>query len=132
MSVRTAVRVACCLFFSVLLSAQHSSPDKVTPSIVCTIPRGKIVHMVQPIYPREARTRLIEGDIVLRLRLAKDGTVKKMTTARGNPILAESAEKAVAQWRYRPYLLNGKPVEVETEVTVRFRLSEKKARCFGE
>lgn len=58
-------------------------------------------------------------------------SVKKMTTAKGNPILAHSAEKAVAQSQYRPYLLNGKAVEVETEVTVRFRLPVKQHNASG-
>jgi protein TonB len=112
-----------------LLSAQHSNSNKVIPNIICTIPRGKIVHMVQPIYPPRARAEHVEGDVVLQLRLAKDGTVEKITTLRGDPTLAESAEQAVAQWRYRPFLLNGKAVEAETQVVVKFRLPVKKRQA---
>ncbi len=82
--------------------------------------------MVHPIYPPRARTEHIEGDVVLQLRLAKDGTIEKIKTVRGDPTLAESAEQAVAQWRYRPFLLNGKAIEAETQVLVKFRLSVKK------
>lgn len=54
--------MACCLFFTVFLSAQHLNPDKV----ICSHSQRKIVHMVQRVYPPEARTDLIEGDVVLR------------------------------------------------------------------
>ena len=79
--------------------------------------------MVKPTYPPEGRSRHIEGDVVLRLQIAKDGAVNRIQTASGDPILAAAAEKAVTQWRYQPYRLNGKMVEFETEVTVRFRLT---------
>ena len=82
--------------------------------------------MVQPIYPPEARAAHLEGDVILDLTLAKDGSVYKINNLRGNPALAESARQAVAKWRYQPYLLNGIPVVVETEVTVKFRLTLKK------
>jgi hypothetical protein len=81
------------------LSAQQSNSNKRTPNIVCTIPREKIVHMVHPIYPPRARTGHIEGDVVLQLRLAKDGTAEEKKTVRGDPRLAESAAQVVAQWR---------------------------------
>lgn len=101
MNVRDIVGVACCLVFTILLPAQRSNCDNLTPKIVCTIPRGKIVHMVQPIYPPKARVEHLEGDVVLQLRLAKDGTVEKIMAVSGDPTLAESAEQAVTQWRYR-------------------------------
>jgi outer membrane biosynthesis protein TonB len=96
MSVRATLPIACCLLFNALLSAQQSKSNQATPNIVCTIPRGKIVHMVQPIYPPRARAEHVEGDVVLQLRLARDGTVEKIKTPRGDPTLAESAEQAVA------------------------------------
>ena len=85
--------------------------------------------MVQPIYPPKAQAQHLEGDVILQLRLAKDGTVEQIRALRGDPTLAESAEHAVAQWRYRPFLLNGRAVKVETQVLVKFRLSVKKPRA---
>jgi periplasmic protein TonB len=82
--------------------------------------------MVQPVYPPQARADHVEGDVVLQLRLSKDGSVKEIKALRGDPALVESAKQAVAQWRYRPFLLNGKAVEAETQVFVKFRLSVKR------
>ena len=87
--------------------------------------------MVQPVYPPKARAEHVEGDVVLELRLAKDGSVNKIRTLRGDSTLADSAKQAVAQWRYRPFRLNGKAVEVETQVLVKFRLSSKKRSNSG-
>lgn len=82
-----------------------------------------LVHMVKPKYPKVAKKNRIQGDVVLKAVLNKDGTVGLLRVVSGDPVLAAAAVKAVKQWRYDRYLLNGAPVEVETQVTVRFTLS---------
>jgi len=83
---------------------------------------AKLIHRVQPDYPTLARQIHLSGTVELRAIIAKDGSVINLEVVSGNPILARSAVEAVKQWRYRPTLLNGEPVEVQTFVTVKFEL----------
>jgi protein TonB len=75
-----------------------------------------------PEYPRLARMARIQGDVVLHAVIGREGEIEGLRTVSGPPQLRAAAEVAVRQWRYRPYLLNGKPIEVETQITVRFIL----------
>jgi protein TonB len=84
---------------------------------------GNLVFRVQPIYPPLARQARIQGTVELRAIISKTGTIENLTVVSGHPMLVKSALEAVRQWRYRPYLLNGDPIEVETSVTVNFLLS---------
>jgi periplasmic protein TonB len=77
---------------------------------------------VPPEYPAEARKQHAEGRVVLKVVISKEGDVTKLIVISGNPVLVPAALDAVKQWKYRPYLLNGQPVEVETQATVRFDL----------
>ncbi len=81
-----------------------------------------LVHRVQPVYPTLALQARTEGVVRLRAIIGRDGSVWELELMDGNPILAKAALEAVAQWRYRPTLLNGQPVEVETRITVVFEL----------
>lgn len=83
--------------------------------------QAMLVHKVEPAYPRLARLSGISGVVKLHAIIGKDGSVQSLSLISGHPILAAAALEAVAQWRYRPYLLNGQPVEVETFITVNFR-----------
>jgi protein TonB len=80
------------------------------------------IHDVQPEYPQEARKNNIEGDVSFHVIIDREGNIGEVTLLSGPPILAESAAKAVKQWKYRPYLLNGKPVEVETTILIKFHM----------
>lgn len=75
-----------------------------------------------PQYPAIAREARIEGTVVLSATISKSGTIENLHVVSGPPMLVQAAEQAVRTWRYRPYLLNGEPVEVETTVYVSFRL----------
>lgn len=81
------------------------------------------MHRVQPAYPPLARQARVQGTVELRAIISKSGTIENLVVVRGHPMLAGAAVEAVRQWRYRPYLLNNEPVEVETEVVVNFVLS---------
>jgi TonB family protein len=76
---------------------------------------------VEPEYPVEAKAAGVQGDVIFRIVIGTDGKVKEIHLRRGAPILVSAAAKAVSEWVYKPYLLNGTAVEVETFVTVRFR-----------
>ena len=78
------------------------------------------VHHVQPEYPQAARISHITGDVILRAIIDREGQIAELTLLSGHPLLAESAIKAVKQWRYRPYILNGNPVLVETTIKVHY------------
>jgi protein TonB len=86
------------------------------------ISEGNLIHRVQPIYPEIARLARIQGLVVLRAVISKAGTIENLALESGHPALVPAAINAVKQWRYRPYLLNNEPVEVETEITVNFVL----------
>ena len=84
---------------------------------------GNVIYRVQPNYPALARQARIQGPVELRAIISKTGTIENLVVVRGHPMLSGAAVEAVRQWRYRPYLLNNEPVEVETEITVNFMLS---------
>jgi periplasmic protein TonB len=85
--------------------------------------QGSLVHRVEPVYPPMARTARVGGLVVLEAIISKEGTMKNLRLISGHPLLVPAAVEAVSQWRYRPYLLNGVAVEVETQITVNFILA---------
>ena len=84
---------------------------------------GNLIRRVDPTYPPLARSARIQGSVVLSAVISKAGTITNLRVLSGHPMLVPSAIDAVRQWLYRPYLLNSEPVEVETQITVNFRLS---------
>jgi protein TonB len=87
------------------------------------VTQGMVLHKVQPTYPPLARTARVQGSVLLAAVIGKDGTIQNLHVISGHPLLTQAALDAVRQWRYRPYILNGEPVEVDTQVTVNFTLS---------
>jgi len=83
---------------------------------------GLLLHKVQPPYPALAKAARIEGNVVLKAIIDKEGNIQDLQLVSGHPMLVPAAIEAVRQWKYKPYLLNGQPVEVETTVTVIFTL----------
>jgi protein TonB len=84
---------------------------------------GLLIRKVTPNYPPLAKQARIQGSVVLQAEISKDGTIQNLQLISGHPMLAPAAIEAVKQWRYKPYLLNGEPVAVETQVVVNFSLS---------
>jgi protein TonB len=84
--------------------------------------RGALVHKIEPEYPPLARAARIQGDVVLAAVISKTGEIQNLVLVSGHPMLVPAALAAVKQWRYRPFLLNGEPVEVDTTITVTFEL----------
>jgi len=82
--------------------------------------RPRLTRRVDPIYPDRARAQALEGSVRLRVAIARDGSIEDVKALSGDPLLAEAAIEAVKQWRYRPILLDGKPVPVLTVLTITF------------
>jgi protein TonB len=87
------------------------------------VSQGLLIHKVQPSYPALARQARIQGVVVLQALIGKDGAIQNLHVVSGHPMLTGAALDAVKQWKYKPYYLNGEPVEVETTVNVNFTLS---------
>ena len=83
---------------------------------------GMLVHRVLPVYPAMARATHTPGRVELQATISRIGTIQNLRVVSGPQLLIQAAIDAVTQWRYRPYLLNGEPVEVETTINVDFRL----------
>jgi len=93
------------------------------PLRVSRVMEGNLIHRVQPQYPRLARQARIQGSVVLRAIISREGRIENLQVISGHPLLVPAALDAVRQWRYRPFLLNDQPVEVETQVTINFTLA---------
>ena len=98
-------------------------PPTAHPPRISHMMEGNLIYRVQPVYPPLARAARIQGSVQLRAIISRTGTIENLQAISGPPMLVGAAIDAVRQWRYRPYLLNGDPVEVETQVTVNFSLS---------
>ena len=88
----------------------------ISPGVTGGVPQ----HKVLPIYPAEARRVHLEGDVVLEAMVNEQGRVEDLKLVDGNALLAQAALDAVSKWRYSPYMLNGKPIRMETRITISF------------
>lgn len=87
------------------------------------VTKGLLIHRVEPTYPILAKAARVQGEVLLRAIIDTNGNIKDLQLVSGHPMLVPAAIQAVEQWRYKPYLLNGQPVEVETTITVIFALT---------
>ena len=97
-------------------------PPTVRTFRTSNILEGSLIRRIQPIYPPLARTARIQGPVVLAAVISKEGTMEHVQAISGHPMLVQAAVAAVSQWRYKPYILNGEAIEVETQITVNFIL----------
>jgi protein TonB len=110
----------------IISSTPVAVPKVATPQRVRVsqgVSQGLLIKKVQPAYPPLARQARIQGQVLLQAEISKDGNIQNLRLISGHPMLAPAAIEAVKQWRYKPYYLNGEPVEVETQITVIFSLS---------
>lgn len=87
------------------------------------VSQGLLTHKVEPTYPPLAKQAHIQGTVVLHAVIGKDGHVQGLQVVSGHPMLSAAAINAVKQWQYKPYMLNGQPVEIDTNITVNFTLA---------
>jgi protein TonB len=110
----------------IISSTPVAVPKAATPQRVRVsqgVTQGLLIRKIQPNYPPLARQARIQGSVLLQAVISKDGAIENLRLISGHPMLAPAALEAVKQWRYKPYILNGEPVEVETQITVNFTLS---------
>jgi TonB family protein len=107
-----------------LMGNESKAPTPVlqTMSVSQGVSQGLLVKKVQPTYPANAMTMHIEGPVQLLATISKAGDISAVKVLSGEPQLARAAAAAVKQWKYKPYLLNGTPVEIQTQVTINFKL----------
>jgi len=113
--------------FTSLISGNMPVPLPPPPTIsrairTSSMLEGNLIRRVQPVYPPLARTAHIQGPVVVYALISKAGTMENVRAISGHPMLVQAALEAVSQWRYRPYILNSEPIEVETQITVNFYL----------
>jgi len=101
-------------------SVKAAPPKKVT--ISAGVSQGMLLQKTVPLYPPIAKAARVQGTVVLQATISKTGTIENLTVVSGPAMLQQAAMDAVKQWRYRPYLLNNEPVEVDTTVNVIFTL----------
>jgi len=109
-----------------IVSSTANLPKVATPQrirVSSGVSTGLLIRKVTPNYPPLAKQARIQGAVVLQAEISKEGTIQNLQLISGHPMLAPAAIEAVKQWRYKPYLLNGEPVAVETQVVVNFSLS---------
>lgn len=119
--------------FLKMLQRNLPSPPKLEPSpakkegptripMVSTLSEANLIFAPRPAYPSMAKSIGLEGSVVLEAVISTDGGVENLQVLSGHPLLVKAAVDAVLQWRYRPTLLNGEPVEVLTTIKVNFKL----------
>ncbi|MFZ0277970.1 MAG: energy transducer TonB [Candidatus Sulfotelmatobacter sp.] len=98
----------------------------VEPAGVLELPpdvaEASLLHRVEPDYPQEARQQGIQGTVVLSVRIGQNGSVQSATPVSGPPLLAQAATDAVKRWRFKPHLVGGHRAEMQTKITLDFRL----------
>lgn len=105
--------------------AQAASDSKPVPAMVGgAFQQATLIHMVQPVYPKEAKEAGISGTVVVKGTIARDGSLQQVEYVSGPEELRQAAIDAVTQWRYSPATLAGKPVEVDTSINVVFALKK--------
>ncbi len=107
-----------------LVSSLPGTPPELPrePRVSSGVPEPTLLHRVDPIYPALARQTGVEGEVVLQAIVNAKGEVTSLRVSRGNTLLAAAAMRAVQKWRYRPARLNGRPVDVPMQITLKFQL----------
>ena len=103
-------------------SANEPKPVLQNVNVSQGVSQGLLMKKVQPVYPKTALAMRIEGEVDLTATISKTGDITSVKALKGDPQLTKAAVEAVKQWKYKPYLLNGEPVEITTQVTINFKL----------
>jgi protein TonB len=110
---------------SIVSSATPTVPLAAAPEVLKVsqgVTQGLLTRRVQPSYPRQALQMRISGSVQLQAVISKTGSIESVKVLSGDPILSRAALDAVKQWKYKPYMLDNEPVEIQTQITVNFKL----------
>jgi TonB family protein len=102
-------------------STNVPKPTLATVRISQGVSQGLLIKRVQPKYPQAALAVRAQGAVQIEATINKEGSVTNLKVLSGDPVLARAALEAVRQWRYKPYYLDGAPVEIQTQITVNFK-----------
>ena len=106
--------------------ARLGSAPALRPQLGAAISQGvteaSLIRRVDPIYPQPARIERLAGSVILDATIGEDGSIHEVKVISGPPLLADAASEAVKKWRYRPSLLDGRPVAVQERITIVFKL----------
>ena len=105
----------------VVAAAAPSGPKQIT--VGGDVEEAMLLHQVRPVYPPMARAARITGTVRMKAVIGTDGTIKNLTAMSGHPMLLDAAMNAVRQWVYKPTVLDGVLMEVNTEIVARFNLA---------
>ena len=103
-------------------NADAPTPVLQTLNVSQGVSQGLLIKKVQPTYPAAALRMHVEGSVQLAATIGKNGSINSVKILSGEPLLSQAALEAVRQWKYKPYYLNGEPVEIQTQITVNFKL----------
>jgi len=104
------------------IPATPSQPSLVTVHISQGVSQGLVIKRVQPKYPSNALAMHLQGEVQLEATINKEGNIVNLKVLKGDAVLAHAAMDAVRQWRYKPYYLDRAPVDIQTQITVNFKL----------
>lgn len=104
------------------VEAPKAAPQRIR--VGGNVQKANLINAPKPVYPPLAKQARIQGTVKLNAIISKEGAIEQLTVVSGHPLLIPSALEAVKQWRYKPTLLNGEPVEVITQIDVNFTLSQ--------
>jgi protein TonB len=105
---------------NVATSVPHAAPQ--TLKVSQGVSQGLLIKKVAPVYPQQALGMKIQGAVQILATISKDGTITNQKLISGDPILGRAAMDAVSQWKYQPYYLDDRPVDIQTQITVNFKL----------
>jgi len=110
--------------FRVFQALSNAPPMRIR---LANITDRQVTQKVPPVYSEEAKAARIEGPVTLHVLIGTDGSVKEVTPTNGDPLLVPAAIAAVRQWKYRPFVLDGEPAEMDTTITLDFHLDAAEA-----
>ncbi|MFZ0285437.1 MAG: energy transducer TonB [Terriglobales bacterium] len=106
------------------IPASVPRPGPQTLKISQGVSQGLLIKKVAPIYPQRAMQAHLQGSVQLLATISKNGDISHVKLLNGEPVLAQAAMDAVKQWKYKPYLLDGQPMDIQTQITINFSLPQ--------
>jgi len=122
MAITRWIALPALVVLSGLAVAQDNPPPKPHLRVSSGVADSLKIHDAQPHYPREAQEQGIDGDVILQATIDTKGNLVNLKVVQGDPILVKAAVDAVKKWKYRPYILKGEPVDVDTTIKIQFHL----------